>query len=95
MPEYVALNKVIEYRNDFPEQSKTKKVFVYGFDKKYPNFFKVVDYPIEKENLNARWIYNLGDKKGSRRKLKKSGEWHIVKRNILLRERRMLELNLK
>ena len=94
MSEYIALNKVIEYRNDFFGLGTIKQAFAYGLNKKYPNFLKVVDYPIDKKNLNKRMIYDLNEKKDSRNELDKSGDWYVIKK-IPMIEKRFLKRRLK
>lgn len=72
--------KIIAYKNDLIDKDKIQKAVIYGFDKAYPFFLEVVDYPLDKENLHKRMIWIGGQEKANIEEISKSGDWCYIQR---------------
>ena len=70
---------VIAYVSGIFGEKSTKKAIVYDTLKKYKDFFKVVDYPVNKKNLNKRMLWIGGSRKENIEDLSKSGDWCFTK----------------
>lgn len=85
------IGRKITYRNDFFGEGTIKEVVVVGVDERYPSFAKVVDYPLNRKDLNKRWVWfskYTGKEKGEH--IKKSGDYHV---NGIISEIENLRLN--
>ena len=78
---------IIVYKNDFFGKGTIKKAIVYEVNSRYPFFMKVIDYPLNKRNLNKRMIWTPTEKKAEISQLEKSGDWCIIG-NVLVNEKR-------
>jgi len=86
------IGRKITYRNDALEGEKIKEVVAYGFDERYPNFLKVIDYPFNGA-LNKHMVFFPNKKrKKERTSIKESGDWHVGKELSFFKRRRLNHL---
>jgi len=85
------IGRKITYRNDFFGEGTIKEVVVVGVDERYPFFGKVVNYPVNRENLDKHWVwFSKFQGKEKKENIKKSGDWYV---NGIISEIEKLKLN--
>ena len=84
---------LIAYRNDALGKGNIQKLIV-SDTTNYSHFLEVIDYPLNKENLNKRmiWIPDSGKKDTKEERviarLKNSGDWGLIGK-VLVKEKNL------
>jgi len=83
------IGNIILYRNDFLGKGTIKQVVACGFNERYANFMKVIDYPINSEPHAYMVLFSNMQRRYNPKEIKESGDW-IIDGELSKKEKKLL-----